>query len=151
MQDFVSDCNLEMWVLTEDGNKLTGAGRAKGMSAGENAPRLVFTQLEAEAFPEAQDGGHVLLSYESGQGLFLESDFAYSDEVLKSVGEYLADASKYNFYLIGNSGDEMVTGMLHSSVRVEIRTSGAALWVAETFTHIDGKEMQVQSYRFTKP
>jgi hypothetical protein len=120
------------------------------MQAGENAMRVVFAQFEAEAFPEAQGGGHVLLSYEPGQGFFLESDFAYSDDVLKMVGEYLPETNKYNFYLVG-AGDESTTGILHSSVRVEIRSSGSALRVAETFAYIDSKETQVQSYQFTRP
>jgi hypothetical protein len=148
MQDFVGDWNLEMWSLATDGSRLTGIGQVRGMQTGENAMRVVFTQFESESFPEAQGGGHVLLSYEPDQGFFLESNFSYSDEVLKMVGEYLLDANKYNFYLVG-AGGEMVTGILRSSVRVEIRSSGSALWVADTFAYIDGKETQVQSYRFT--
>jgi hypothetical protein len=36
-------------------------------------------------------------------------------------------------------------------VRIEIRILSPSMWVAETCTHIDGQEIQVQSYRFTRP
>lgn len=66
------------------------------------------------------------------------------------VGEYIPDANKYVFYLVGaGAGGQMATGILRSSVKVEVRGGGSALWVAETFAHVDGKETQVQSYRFT--
>ena len=150
MQNFLGDWNLDMWALAVDGSRLAGTGKARGMQAGESAVRVVFTQFEAEAFPDATGGGNVLVSYQDGRGFFLESDFAFEDDVLKLVGEYLVDTNKFNFYLIGASG-ENPTGIMRSSVRVEMRSSGDALWVAETFAYVDGKETLVQSYRFTRP
>ena len=48
-------------------------------------------------------------------------------------------------------GGEMASGgILRSNMRVEIRTTGAAMWVADAYTHIDGQEVLVQSYRFTR-
>ena len=74
-----------------------------------------------------------------------------SDETLYFVGEYLADKNVYDFYLTGTAEPEMITpGMIRSMLRVEIRVSSPAMWVADAFTHIDGKEVQVQSYRFTR-
>ena len=151
MQDFVGDWNLEMWVLAADGSRLTGSGRAKGLSTGENSTRVLITELSAEAFPEAQGGTQILLSYKPGQGFFLESDSPTLDEKLQMVGEYLADSNEYEFYLVGKgAGDEMVGGVLRSSVKIRIRSTGTAMWVAETYTYLDGKETQVQSYRFVR-
>jgi hypothetical protein len=109
-----------------------------------------ITDFNAPNFPEATGGGHVLLSYQPGRGFSLESDFAFSDEVLNFVGEYRADSGVYNFYLIGTSGGETATGVIRSSARVEIRSSGTALWTADTYSYVDGKDTQVQSYRFTR-
>lgn len=139
MQDFLGDWKLDAWVLTEDGNRLMGSGFATGVSAGENGTRIVYREFVAEDFPEATGGGYTLLSYDPGQGFFLESSFSFSDEVIKGVGEYLVDKNAYNFYLTSNTSGEMVTGMLRSSVRIEIRVSGSAMWVADTYTHIDNK------------
>ena len=44
----------------------------------------------------------------------------------------------------------MTGGIIRSSVRVEIRSSGPSLFTAEAYTHIDGEEVLVQSYRFIK-
>ena len=77
----------------------------------------------AEDFPEATGGGYTLLSYDPGQGFFIESSFSFSAEVIKCVGKYLADKNAYNFYVISNTSGEMVTGMLRSSVRIEIHTA----------------------------
>jgi len=74
-----------------------------------------------------------------------------SDETLYFVGEYLADKNTYDFFLTGTAEPEMITpGMIRSMLRVEIRVSSPSMWVAEAYTHIDGKEVQVQSYHFTR-
>ena len=149
MQDFVGDWIFEFWVLTADGSRLPGSGTARGMSAGENAARVLFTEVNAAAFPDNTGGGHVLLSYKPGQGFFLESATA-AGEPLNLVGEYVANENKYVFYLIGGGGDELAGGIIKSSARVEIRSSGASTWSAETSSYVDGKETVVQSYRFVR-
>ena len=150
LQNFVGDWDLASWSLATDGSKLAGTGTAKGLAADQNAVRIVITDFNAPDFPDATGGGNVLLSYQPGKGFSLESDFAFTEEVLRFVGEYRADSGVYNFYLIGSSGGETATGVMRSSVRVEVRSSGPALWVADTFSFVDGKETQIQSYRFTR-
>ncbi len=150
MQDFLGDWQVDFWVLTESGDRILGSALATGISAGENSTRIVYRDVAANDFPDATGGGYTVLSYDPGQGFAVESSFSFSDEVLRGVGEYLVDKNAYNFYLINNTGGEMVGGLLRSSVRVEIRVSGSAMWVADTFTHIDNSEVQVQSYRFTR-
>ena len=50
-----------------------------------------------------------------------------------------------------NTDGEMISGgIVRSAVRLEIRIAGPSMWIADTYTHIDGKEVQVQSYRFVK-
>ena len=150
LRNFVGDWDLATWSLATDGSRLAGSGSAKVLAADENAVRIIIQDFNAPDFPDAKGGGNVLLSYQPGRGFALESDFAFSDEVLRFVGEYRAASSDYNFYLIGTSGGETMTGVLRSSVRVEIRSSGPELWVADTYSYVDGKDTQVQSYRFTR-
>ena len=150
LQNFVGDWNLATWSLAADGSRLAGTGSARVFAADQNAVQIVITDFNAPDFPEATGGGNVLLSYQPGRGFTLESDFAFSDEALRFIGEYRADAGDYSFYFVGGSGGETVTGVLRSSVRVEVRSSGAASWVAATYSYVDGKDTQVQSYQFTR-
>jgi len=63
----------------------------------------------------------------------------------------MADTDKFNFYLVGmDTGSETPTGVLRSSLRVEIRGSGSALWVVETYAYLDGEEKQIQSFQFSR-
>jgi len=91
------------------------------------------------------------MTYDPGQGFFLENSFSTAEEIVKCVGEYQPDKNAYNFYVMEGDGGEMIQGgIMRSSTRFEIRIAGPAMFVAETFTLIDGKEVQVQSYRFTR-
>ena len=150
-QDFTGDWTLEIWALDENGKRITATGKARGLSAGENSVRIVYRDISVPSTGESFGGGDTLISYQPGQGFFLENNFTIADETLKMVGEYLADRNAYNFFLTGNTGGEMISGgILRSSVRLEIRSSGPSLFTAETYTHIDGEEVLVQSYRFIR-
>ena len=82
----------------------------------------------------------------------LERHFGSGDDVVKAVGEFLADQNAYTFYVVNPTGGEMVSGgILRSNVRIDLRIIGPTLWIAEAFTMIDGQETKVQSYRFTRP
>ena len=114
---------------------------AAGAAAGDNGTRIMYREIAFEGVDDTFDGT-LVMTYDPGQGFFLENSFSYSDEELKFVGEYLTDK---------NTGGEMASGgILRSNMRVQIRSSGATMWVAEAYTHIDGKEVLVQSYRFTR-
>lgn len=110
----------------------------------------MITEFESAAFPAASGGGQVLLSYEAGKGFLLVSHFRHSDEVLRFSGQYQADTGKYVFYMFGGTGSTFVTGVPRASARVEIRSLNASAWVAETYSSVDGRMTQVQSYRFTR-
>jgi len=106
--------------------------------------------MEAQGDDDTVGAGETLLTYEPGQGFFLENVFDFTNEKVSAVGEYMPHKNAFNFYVTENTG-ELVGGNVRSLVRIEMRSSGASMWIAETFTHIDGKEVQVQQYRFTKP
>jgi hypothetical protein len=150
MRDFLGDWKLDIWVLGADGQRITASGTSQGLDAGENATRLIYREITAEGI-EGSYGGYSLLTYDPGQGFFLENSFSTTGEVVEFVGEYLPDKNAFNYYMTTGSGEEMVSGgIIRSAVRVEIRTSGPAIFVAETYTLIDGEEVQVQQYRFTR-
>jgi hypothetical protein len=150
LRNFVGDWQLEMWSLAEDGSKLQGSGSATGSAEGDDGTRIMITEFESAAFPTASGGGQILLSYEAGKGFLLVSNFRHSDEVLRFSGQYQADTGKYVFYMFGGTGSTFVTGVPRASARVEIRSLNASAWVAETYSSVDGRMTQVQSYRFTR-
>jgi hypothetical protein len=69
---------------------------------------------------------------------------------LKFVGEYTADKNDCNFYMLNNTDGETVTGIIRSNVRVDVPVASPSLWFADAYTLVDGKEVQFQSYRFTR-
>ena len=92
-----------------------------------------------------------LLSYEPSKGFFLETSFSFSDEVIEAVGEYLVNRNAYYFYPTSYTTGEMAQGgVLRPAVRLEIRVTSPMIWVAEAYTHINGRETLVQTFRFTR-
>jgi hypothetical protein len=150
LRNFAGEWNLETWSLTLDGRKLEGSGVAVGTIEGGNATRIVITQFESEDFPAATGGGRVTISLESGSGFVMETEFQYSDEVLKLRGGFQPDSNKYVFYLIGAAEGQTATGINRASVRLEIRSLDLNSWIAETFAHVDGQSTRVHSSRFTR-
>ncbi len=117
---------------------------------GDNATRIIITEFEAAAFPEATGGGRLLISYVPERGFTLESEFKYSGELLEFSGQYDEVTGRYVFYLSDGTGGETATGMPRTSVRVEVRSLGLDTWVAETYSAVSGQSIKVQSYRFTR-
>ena len=150
LKDMQGSWKIDIWVLDAEGGRIQATGVAQGVAAGDTGTRLLYREIKTEGFDEVLSG-YSLVTYDPGQGFFFENDFSNSEEVLHGVGEYLVDKNAYNFYLTTGEGEEMISGgILRSGVRVEIRISSPAMFVADTYTLIDGKEVQVQSYRFTK-
>ncbi len=150
LRNFVGDWNLNIWSLSSDGSKVEGSGVALGTNEGGDATRIVITHFESAEFLEAVGGGRVTISHLPGMGFTLETDFKYSDEVLRLTGGYQTDSNTYVFYLIGGSDGQIATGVDRISVRLEIRSLDPNSWEAATFAHVDGQSTQVQSSRFTR-
>ncbi|WP_455212670.1 hypothetical protein [Kaarinaea lacus] len=148
LDDFIGDWNLDIWVLSEDGKKITAKGKAKGVLEAKTKAKIEYQEIKVDGYDDIVTGSSIL-GYDPQSGFSLENTFSVSGETLKFVGEYVPDGNKYNYYLSGSEG-KTVTGIVRSNVRVEVRISSSNLWVAETFTLIDGKEVKIQSYRFMK-
>lgn len=150
MADFLGDWKVDVWVLGPEGKRVSAKGTAKGIAAGENATRILYRDIKAEGY-DLVVSGYLLMSYDPGQGFFLENSFSTSDEVVRMVGEYQVDKNAYNYYLLGDEGGEMVQGeIVRSALRVEVRVASPSIFVAESYVLLDGEEVQVQNYRFTK-
>ncbi len=150
-QDLAGEWKLDIWYLGRDGHFETAKGSARGLSAGDNAMRVLDQNIVSDSYDDTVTG-QSLFSFEPGQGFFLEGKFDIQDDVVKGIGEYLVDRNAYIFYLVEGEGEEMVTGgVLRSNGRIEVRIVSPSLWIAETYTFIEGAEEKVQTYRFTRP
>ena len=150
LRNFRGDWNFDMWSLATDFNKLEGRGAATGTPMGDSATQIIITEFESAVFPEATGGGRLLISHVPERGFTLESEFKYSDELLRFSGQYDEVTGRYIFYLSDGTGGETATGMPRSSVRVEIRSLDFDRWVANTYSSVSGQSFQVQSYNFTR-
>jgi len=149
LDDFIGEWNLDIWVLAEDGKKITAKGKAKGVLEAKTKARIDYQEIRVDGYDDIVTGFSIL-DYDGESGFSLENTFSVSNETLKFVGEYIPQNNAYNYYLSGANGGKTMTGIVRSNVRVEVRISGSNLWVAETYTMVDGKEVKIQSYRFTK-
>jgi hypothetical protein len=150
LKNFTGDWNLNIWSLVSDGSKVEGSGTARGSNESDDATQILITHFESAEFPEAIGGGLVTISHLPGRGFSLETDFKYSDEVLRLTGGYQADSNTYVFYLIGGPGGQIATGVERISVRLEVRSLDRNAWEANTFAHVDGQSTLVQSSSFTR-
>jgi hypothetical protein len=149
LRNFLGSWDLEMWSLASDGTRREGRGIVEGVTEGDSATRITFTEFSAPDVPAATGGGQVRIAYEDGKGFTLQSWFQHSDEMLRFSGRYEPDTGRYVFFSFG-SERETATGIARTSVRVEIRSVDIATWVAETYASVEGQSMVVQSYRFTR-
>lgn len=150
LKDLHGSWKMDIWVLGAEGKRVQATGLAQGIAAGDAGTRLILRDIKTEGFDEVLSG-YALLTYDPGQGFFMESSFSNSAAPLNAVGEYLVDKNTYVFYLTTGEGEEMVSGgIIRSGARMEVRIASPAMFIADTYTLIDGEEVQVQSYRFTK-
>ena len=149
LEDFLGEWNLDIWALDAEGKKITATGKAKGVMESRERARIEYTDIKAPGFDQIVTGTSVL-EYAPAKGFALENSFSVTPEPRQYVGEYIPQKNAYNFYPATNKEGETLTGVIRSNVRIELRVSGSNLMVAETYTMLDGKETQIQSYRFTK-
>ena len=149
LEDFLGDWNLDIWALDADGKKITATGKAKGVMESRETARVEYTDIKAAGFDQIMTGTSVL-EYAPAKGFSLVNTFSVTPDGRQYVGEYIPDKNAYNFYPATDKEGKTVTGVLRSNVRIELRVSGSNLLVGETYTMMDGKEVKIQSYRFTK-
>jgi hypothetical protein len=149
LEDFLGDWRLDIWVIGAGGKRITARGRAKGVLLSKTAARIDYTDITTADYDE-EVTGHSILSYAPSSGFSLENRFSTISEVRKYVGEYLPAKNSYNYYPVSDMEGKTMSGIIRSDIRIELRTSGSNLFVAETYALVDGEEVQIQSYRFVK-
>ncbi len=148
LDDFLGEWQLDIWALDAQGKKITATGRAKGVLESKETARIEYADIIAAGYEPIS--GASQLTYSPSKGFALENRFSVAPDSRQYVGEYIPDKNAYNFYPATNKEGETITGVIRSNVRIELRVSGSNLIVSETYTFQEGKEVMMQSYRFTK-
>jgi len=149
LNDLLGDWSVAIWELGADGKHINAAGTAKGMMDQKNQVRFEYQDIVVEGY-DVKLTGVSRLAYDPEAGFTLENKFSLDEAPLSFVGEYVAVNNAYNFYQLDSDNPKSRTGLIRTNVRIEMRITGTKLIVANTFALVDGKEVQVQSYRFTR-
>jgi len=148
LEDFLGEWNISAWAMNGDGSKINGTGKAKVVMESKESAKFTMTDLKAEGNDKTFEGS-AALAYSDKNGFSLScSSSAYSG-TRTYVGEYLPQENTYNFFPVDAASTTGSTGVIRSNVKVEARATGNMLSI-NTYSMIDGKETQIQSYRFTK-
>jgi hypothetical protein len=150
LDDFIGEWDIDIWALDGEGKKITGGAEAKGVLESQERMRMEYTNIRADGFDTGTMSGSSVMGYTPSAGFTLENQFSVVPNVRKYVGEYRPDRNAYNFYPVDKEQETGATGIVRSNLRIEIRSSGTNLFIAETYVNLDGKETKVQEYRFIK-
>lgn len=148
LEDFLGEWNISAWVMRGDGTKLTGSGKAKVVMESREIARFTFIDIVAEGVTQDIDGGAVL-GYSERNGFTLECTSTAYEGTRKYVGEYIPQNNEYNFYPVDAASNTGTTGIVRSNIKLVVRASANMLSI-NTFSMIEGEEVNIQSYRFTK-
>jgi len=148
LDDFLGEWNISAWAMKGDGTKLNGSGKAKVVMDTKESARFTLTDIKADGVDGDYDGT-ALLGYSDKNGFSLECTSSTYEGTRKYVGEYLPEKNVYNFYPSSGGSETGTTGVIRSNIKVEVRPSGNMISIA-TYSMIEGQEVQIQSYRFTK-
>ena len=147
--DFAGEWNLNIWALNPDGSKTNASGQATAALTGKDTLRIDYKNIKAQGVDQVFSGSSVL-TYSANSGFSIENQFTGVEGTRRFVGEYIPADNVYNFYPSQNIEGETVTGVIRSNVKLQLRASSPNLVVAETFAMVDGKEVQLQQYRFAR-
>jgi hypothetical protein len=152
LDDFLGSWRLDIWAEGPEGKRITARGRARCVLETRERARITYSDLVADGYDQKLSG-YTLMDYEPSRGFALENHFAIDADnlpVRTFVGEYQPAQNRYSYYPTSDTDNQTISGTIRSSIRVEVRTSGSNLFVAETYTMREGKEVMIQSYRFIK-
>ncbi len=149
LEDFIGDWRVNAWGLMPNGKKITATGKGKGVLTEKSTARIDYFDIKANGYQKSLNG-YAIINFDEQNGLTL-STYGPDDKLdARFVGEYIAEQKKFNFYLTDSQSANTVTGIVKSDIRIEVRIAGANLWMVDTYTLMDGKDTQIQSYRFSK-
>lgn len=88
-------------------------------------------------------------SYDTEEGYQAIIKNKSNDQSLHFSGEYQPALNRYNFYPT-SSNALLTSGTTKQDFRLELGFVGKTIWVLDTYAIVDGQEVKIQSYRFSK-
>jgi len=149
LESFIGGWKVNAWGLMPDGKKITATGQGKGVLTEKSTARVDYFDIKADGYEQTLNG-YAIINFDEKNGLTLSTYGPDNKIDARFVGEYIAEQKKFNFYLTDAQSDNTVTGILKSDIRMEVRIAASNLWMVSTYTLMDGKDTQIQSYRFSK-
>ncbi|MFV2059525.1 MAG: glycine zipper domain-containing protein [Gammaproteobacteria bacterium] len=149
LEGFIGEWQVNAWGLMPDGKRLTAKGNGKGILTAKNTAKLNYSDIKADGYEKILNG-YAIINFDEKNGLSLSTYGADNELDVTFIGEYIAEQKKFKFYLKNSKSKDTVTGILKTDVRMEVRFTSNNLWIVETYTLIEGKDTQIQSYRFSK-
>jgi surface antigen len=149
LEDFIGEWNINAWGLMPDGKKLVATGQGKGLLTARDTARLEYSDIKADDDDQPLNG-YAVIHFDEKEGLKLTTYGDDNEVDAEFVGEYTSEQKKYAFYMTGSRHSTSVTGILKTDVRMEIRIAGSNLFIIDTYSLVDGKDTNIQSYRFNK-
>lgn len=147
LDDFSGDWQVNIWATNADGERIEATTQATG-----NLVRTTATQLSIKALKvngvEQAISGNIELAYTADTGYSLQTAFN-GNEKLRFSGEFQSQQQRYSYYPVGANG-KAYSGDDRSKMRLELRFAGKDVFLVDTFSMVNGQEVQIQSYRFTR-
>ncbi len=147
LADFTGDWKLDIWSLDAQGKRVTAFGKATTALTNKDTLTVSYSDIKADGFDQTFSGKSVVSV--NGSALALENVFSGAQGDRRFAGEYVPANNLYNFYPSQTADGKTVTGVIRSNIRIEISANGN-LAVAKTFSLVDGAEVQIQQYTFTR-
>lgn len=148
LDDFLGEWNISAWALRGDGTKISGTGKGKVIMDTKESARFSLSDLDVDGVTHDVDASAVL-GYSERNGFTLECTSSAYQGTRKYVGEYIPQSNEYNFYPTDAASSTGTTGVVRSNIKTVIKASANMISI-NTFSMIDGAEVNIQSYRFTK-
>ena len=147
LDTFSGQWQVNIWALDSKGERVEATGVAQGGLSKTTAATLSVENLKVSGV-EQDLNGQVELSYTPAQGYQLQTDFNGNSK-LSFSGEFQPQLQRYNYYPVGANG-QTFSGNERSQMRLELRFAGQDVFLVDSYAVVDGKEVQIQSYRFTR-
>lgn len=145
----VGEWQVKAWAIGGNEQPINAVGRATGRLIKTTEVKLHFSELIVNGDKHEQFG-QANLSYTQDAGYLLATHFGHTDnQEIRYAGEKDLQNHKYNYYPLNAKGTVAV-GAERQDSRVELRFVGQELFFVETFVKIEGEEVKIQSYQFTK-
>ncbi len=146
LDKLVGQWRVDIWTLDKQGNKLYADGKALGSLNSTSEAKISLNDIKVKG-SQAVLTGETLIGYSHNTGHTLKASTSVSEGEVSFSGEYQPNHNRYNFYPVSQVNR---TDIHPSQLRVEMRFACSQVWLVETYLEKDGKEQQIQSYRFTK-